>query len=471
MDRTTTLGVVVGHRGFFPAHLVEEGRTLMASVLENEGFRTVALGPGQGSLGAVETRADTKQCAELFSKHRGEIDGIVVTLPNFGDERAIADTIRMADLDVPVLVHAYPDDSERMALGARRDSFCGKISVCNNLRQYGIRFSLTRRHTVRPDCPDFRMDIQWFGEVCRVVAGLKSLRIGAIGARPGAFKTVRFSEKLLELAGISVETIDLSEILGRAGRVPQDSREVREKMEAISACGDTSDVPGDALTRMATFAVAVEGWMGENELAASAIQCWTSIQENFGISPCAVMSSMSNCLLPSACEVDICGAISMYALQEASRRPSALADWNNSYGDEMDKAVLFHCGNWPSSLVGGAKVGCHDILGGILGPDRSYGTCAGRAEAGPFTYARVSTDDVSGTIRAYVGEGMLTEDPLDTFGNRGVVEVPEMQELMQFVCEEGFEHHVAINPSSTAGALCHAFENYLGWQTYHHEPE
>src|SRR5260370_3669383 len=116
----------------------------------------------------------------------------------------------MANLGVPILLQATPDTPSRMSIRDRRDSFCGKMSACNNLPQYGIPYSLTTLHTEAPDSEIFRTDLDWFLAVCRVVQGPKKLRIGAIGTRPAAFNTERYREQILESAGISVETLDLS---------------------------------------------------------------------------------------------------------------------------------------------------------------------------------------------------------------------------------------------------------------------
>src|SRR5215470_3301488 len=217
--RKMTLGMVVGNRGFFPDHLARSGYQEMKAALEAAGVSVIALTEADSKYGAVETRQEAAKCASLFQKNRDAIDGVIVTLPNFGDERAIADCLRMADLHVPVLVQATPDTPGRMTIRDRRDSFCGKMSACNNLKQYGIPYSLTSLHTEAPDSEVFAKDLDWFAAVCRVVRGLRRLRIGAIGARPAAFNTVRYSEKILERAGISVEPIDLSEILGRINRM------------------------------------------------------------------------------------------------------------------------------------------------------------------------------------------------------------------------------------------------------------
>ena len=287
---------------------------------------------------------------DLFRQQRDRIDGILVTLPNFGDERAVANTLRMADLHVPVLVHAFPDDPAAMGPGERRDSFCGKISVCNNLQQYDIPFTLTDQHTVDPASEDFAADLRQFAAVCRVVRGLRRMRIGMLGARTTAFNTVRFSEKLLERQGISVETLDLSEAFGQIDRLGDDDPEVLAKQQSIAGYVDTREIPGTSLAKLAKLGVVMDRWMTASALDATAVQCWTAIQEYFGVAPCTVMSMASNGLMPSACETDVAGTVSMYALALASGEPSALVDWNNNYGSDPEKAVVFHCSNLPKKV-------------------------------------------------------------------------------------------------------------------------
>jgi len=468
MKQQMTMGVIVGNRGFFPGHLAETGREEMIAAIERGGMRAVALSPEEARYGAVESRDEAKKCAALFRDNRDKIDGIIVTLPNFGDERAIAETLRMADLNVPVLVQATPDSASRMTIKDRRDSFCGKMSACNNLSQYEIPYSLTTLHTEAPDSEEFSRDLQWFGAVCRVAKGLKKARIGAVGARPAAFKTVRYSEKVLEASGISVETIDLSEILGRIGRLDDSAAPVQQKLAALRDYMPVEGVPQHALIRMAKLAAVLEGWMQEADVNVTAIQCWTAIEEFFGVVPCAVMSMLSNSLLPSACEVDVCGALAMYALQLASETPSALLDWNNNYGDDPNKAVCFHCSNLPKHFFQDVRMDFQEIIAGSVGRDNAFGSCVGRVKPGPMTYLRFSTNEQFGMVNGYVGQGRFTDDPLDTFGGAGVVEIPEMQVLLRHICENGFEHHVAASLSESAAAVYEAATKYLGWDMYWH---
>lgn len=466
----TTLGIIIGNRGFFPAHLCETGRREILRVLGEEGIEAITLPVEASKFGAVESLADAQKCADLFKAHRDDIDGVLVTLPNFGDERAVANTLRWAGLNVPVLIHAFNDDGKKMTIKHRRDSFCGKMSVCNNLRQYGIRYSLTRLHTMDPDGKEFRADLRRFAATCNVLRKLKNARIGALGARPAAFNTVRYSEKLLEASGITVETLDLSEALGWIKKMKDDEADLKNKLSAIKDYTSTTGIPKESLLRMAKLGVAIDRWMRDKQLTASAIQCWTSLEEFYGVVPCCLMSMMSNNLLPSACETDIAGLVGMYILQSASGVPAALLDWNNNFDGDPNKGVVFHCSNLPKAFFGDQKMDYQEIIAGTVGKENTYGTIVGRISPGPFTYCRVSTDDLTGKMVSYVGEGKFTNDKLDTFGGYGVIEVPQFQKLLQFICRNGYEHHVAATKAPVAGGIEDALGTYLGWQVYHHEP-
>jgi len=467
-QRTMTYGVVVGNRGFFPDHLAKSGRDEMIAAIESAGAKAVVLGPQDSKYGAVETYTDATHCADLFKKHADELDGIIVTLPNFGDERGVADALRLSGLEIPVLVQATPDRSDAMTIATRRDSFCGKMSACNNLMQYGIPYSLTTLHTEHPSSAEFKADLEWFAAVCRIVKGLKNLRIGSIGARPAAFNTVRYSERILETNGISVEPIDLSEIFGRINRTKDNDDAAQAKLASIKSYVSTSGISDDALLKMAKLGAVVDGWMKEKAVTISAVQCWTSMEEYFGVVPCTVMSMMSNNLIPSACEVDVPGTLSMYMLALASGTPSALLDWNNNYGSDPNKCVCFHCSNLPKHFFKDVRMDFQEIIAGTVGKENTFGTCVGRVKSGAMCFARYSTDDRRGVIRGYTGAGRFTDDPLETFGGAGVAEIPQLQKLLKYICREGFEHHVAANFSEVSKAIHEAAVRYLGWESHYH---
>ncbi len=467
-QRTMTFGVVVGNRGFFPDHLAKTGREEIISVLEGAGAKVIVLSPEESKYGAVETYDESLRCAELFKKHAAEIDGIIITLPNFGEERGIVDAIRLSGLKVPVLIQATPDRSENMTIAVRRDSFCGKMSACNNMMQYGIAYSLTTLHTEAVTSPEFKADLEWFSAVCRIVKGLKNLKIGALGARPTAFNTVRYSERILETSGISVETLDLSEVFGRIAKLKDNDDLTQAKLAAIKGYVSTHGIPEEALLKMAKLGAVIDHWMKQTHCTISAVQCWTSMEEFFGVVPCTVMSMMSDNLIPSACEVDVPGTLSMYMLALASGTPSALLDWNNNYGSDPNKCVCFHCSNLPKHFFKDVRMDYQEIIAGTVGKLNTFGTCVGRVKAGVMSYARFSTDDRRGVVRGYTGPGKFTDDPLETFGGAGVAEIPQLQKLLKYICREGFEHHVAANFSDVSKAVHEAAVRYMGWESHYH---
>ncbi|WP_040976938.1 L-fucose/L-arabinose isomerase family protein [Necropsobacter massiliensis] len=464
-----TVAVLIGNRGFFPSYLVGDARRDAERLFKELDIKTVMLGEQDTNYGGIETHQDAKIAAQLLKKHCDEIQGIVILLPNFGDEKAISESIRLSGLNVPVLIQAEDDELHKMGLATRRDSFCGKISLCNNLRQYGIPFSLTTQHTCALTGEAFKRDLLSFISVCRVVYALKGCRIGAIGARPGGFNTVRYSEKLLERLSISVETIDLSEIFAGVNALHDDDLRIVEKLQLLKNNADTSAIPQDKLSMMAKLFVVISNWIVENDIDTTAIQCWTSLQNTLGINVCSIMSIMSGQLMPSACEVDVMGALSMYALSIASMKPASIADWNNNFGDERDKCVMFHCGNYATEELHNPFMSTADIIGTTVGCENTCGAINGRMKAGSLTYFRLSTDDLDGRVKAYVGEGKFVDDELDTVGCRAVIQVAELEQLLAYICNNGFEHHVAMNHSSSAQILYEAFTKYLGVDCYYHK--
>jgi L-fucose isomerase-like protein len=304
-----------------------------------------------------------------------------------------------------------------------------------------------------------------------VVKGLRNARIGAIGARPAAFQTVRFSEKLLQTAGITVVPVDLSEIIFGAQSLADDNPRVKEKLEEVLGYGTIPEgIPAQNILKQAKLSVTIDTWMDDNECVASAVECWDSIQKNYGCATCLSMAMMGDRLLPSACEVDVVGAVSMYTLLLASGNPPSFQDWNNNYGTDRDKCINTHCSNFPKSFMGReVEVGNLDILGATLGADRCFGAIKGQAAPGPVTFFRMSTDDPRGIIKAYLGEGEMTDDPVGNFqGGSAVLKVTGLQNLLDYMCKNGYEHHVAVTRDHVAGVINEALTTYLGWTVYYH---
>lgn len=465
-------GIIIGTRAYFNYELAKDVRKQLLRTLADEGYDYVILPEDATPTGSssIETREDGLKCAELFRQNRDRIDGIIVSLPNFGFEIGIINAISVADLNVPILVQACDDENDKVDLDSRRDAFCGKISVCNNLYQYGIPFTDTTLHTYSIYSELLAKDINKFAGICRVVNGLRHARVGAIGARPAGFQTVRASEKLLQKSGITVVPVDLSEILGAARKIEDTDVELLKKLEEIKCYAVVPKEYSDKLVLQAKFGVAVERWIEANQIDAVAVQCWDSLEQNYGCAACVTMSMLGEKLLPAACEVDIAGAVSMYALTLAAQGQSALLDWNNNFAEDRNKCVCTHCGNFPKSFVrNDLKLGTLGVLGRTLGKVNTFGAVYGKVTKGDFTFFRISTDDTKGVIKAYLGTGEITDDPYGMDGCIAVTKVDNLQILMKHICKNGFEHHVAMVRNDVKDILNEAIEGYLGWNLYVHE--
>ena len=465
-------GVIIGTRAYFNSALAKDVRKQLLKTIEEQGYDYVILPEDATPTGSssIETREDGIKCAELFRQNRDKIDGIIVSLPNFGFEIGIINAISIADLNVPVLVQACDDENDKVDLDSRRDAFCGKISVCNNLYQYGIPFTDTTLHTYSIYSDLLAKDINRFAAVCRVVNGLRHARIGAIGTRPAGFQTVRASEKILQATGITVVPVDLSEILGAARKIEDTDAELVQKIEEIKKYARVPQQYSEKLMLQAKFGVAVERWMNANAIDAVAIQCWDSLEQNYGCAACVTMSMLGEKLIPAACEVDIAGAVSMYALTLASQHQSALLDWNNNFAEDRNKCVCTHCGNFPKSFImNDIELGTLGVLGRTLGKVHTFGAVYGKVKQGDFTFFRISTDDTKGCIKSYLGEGTITDDPYGMDGCIAVTKVDNLQTLMKYICKNGFEHHVEMCRGNVKDILQEAIESYLGWNLYVHE--
>lgn len=468
--KKTTLGVIIATRNIFNFKLAVDARKKVLAKLDAMGFDHVILPESETPTGNIEGYADAVKCGAYFKKHADVIDGILVVLPNFGDELGVVNTIKLSGLQVPVLVVAVDDDNDKVDVKSRRDAFCGKLSVCNNFYQYGIKFTDTTYHTYSLDSREFELDLLKLAGICRVVRGLNGLRVGAIGTRPIGFQTMRFSEKLLQKCGITVVPVDMSEIIAAANKIDENDPAVVAKVKAIQAYGSCAITAQKKIAKQARFGLAVENWINDNNIDISALQCWESIEKNYGCAACVTMSMMGEKLMPSACEVDVAGTISMYALALAADTPSAILDWNNNFAEDRNKVVCTHCSNYPKSFFqNDIEIGSLDVLGTVLGSEDTFGAVKGKVASGKMTYFRISTDDTKGQIKSYLGEGSMTDDPYGMDGGIAVCEIPNLQNLMKYMCKNGFEHHVAMVRGHVSEILEEAIGNYLGWEIYKHE--
>ena len=458
----TTFALFFGNRGFFPASLQSSARREVSAALKKQGHKTIALAEDETRYGAVETPAEGQKYADFLRANRGKYGGVILCLPNFGDETGAIAALK--DCGVPILVQAYPDEMDKMAPAFRRDAFCGKFSVMDVFTQYGLPFTALTPHTVHPDSAAFAANVDYFDRLCRVYNGLKDMVVGAIGARTTAFKTVRIDELALQRYGITTETLDLSDVFARVKALKNSDKKVEKKAKHLKACCSWKGVPPNAVNTLAKLGVVFDKIVKEFQMDAVAIRCWVEMQEQLRVSPCILLSDLNERGIPAACEVDVGNAVTMRALSLASGMPATCLDWNNNYADEEDKCILFHCGPVPESLM--SCQGCvtdHAILANAVGPGMGYGCRIGRIAPTPCTYGSMITED--GELCFYLGEGRITDDPIpdDFFGCAGVAEIDDLQGKLQTIGYLGHRHHTSLASGHVMEPVCEAFEKYLGY--------
>ncbi len=461
-NKKSTFAVFFGNRGFFPASLQTLAREELPRILNSLGYGTRMLEAEATRYGAVETPAEGEIYGKFLQEHHGEFDGVILCLPNFGDETGAVAALR--DAGVPILIQAYPDEMDKMAPEFRRDAFCGKFSIMDVFCQYGVKFTALKPHVVAPASETFAENVAYFDKLCQVVGGMKRLIVGAIGARTTAFKTVRIDELTLQKHGITVETFDLSDLFARIEKLEDDDESVKAKVERLKTYTNWDNVPEQAFMTLCKMGVAIDQLVEENHLDCVSIRCWIEMQQQLGVSPCVLLSEMNDRGLAAACELDTGNAVTMYALSKASGSSATLLDWNNNYKDEDNKCILFHCGPVPQSMMTAkGQVVDHAILKNTIGKGCSYGCNVGRIAPTPFTFGSLLTED--GKMKVYLGKGRFTTDtiPDEFFGCAGVAEIDHLQDTLQTIGYMGFRHHVSVSSGHMLEPVKEAFEKYLGY--------
>jgi L-fucose isomerase-like protein len=412
--------------------------------------------------GAVETYAEGRAYAKFLEAHKGEYDGVVLALPNFGDENGASEGLR--DCGVPIYILAYPDELDKMDFSLRRDAFCGKFSIMDVFHQYQIPFTAWIPHALHPTSPVFAEHMRQFAAVCRIVKGMKRFRIGGIGARPTLFKTIRFDETTLQKYGVTTEVFDNSDLLIRMNKIASDDPELKAKMQRFRDYSNFSVVPESSLETLSRISVAIDRLVEEYELDGIGLRCWSDLQLTAKISPCVILSELNDRGIVAACEMDVCNAMAMHALNLASQEPAACLDWNNNYGDDPDKCILFHCGSIPQKLMTEkGNVIPHKMFAKGLGEACSHGANVGFIKAMDFSF--VSTMTADGKLFYYSGEGKFTGEPLGEgfFGCGGSAYVPDLQKKLNVIGYAGYRHHVSVTPGLWTKAIDEAFLHYLNY--------
>jgi L-fucose isomerase-like protein len=463
MADKTAFALFFGNRGFFPESLIAHARSEMTEVLKGLGHQTLMMDADATRYGAVEHPEEGRRYAQWLTSHRGQYGGVILCLPNFGDETgAIA---ALQDCGVPILIQAYPDELDKMDMSTRRDSFCGKFSIMDVFYQYGLSFTALEPHTVHPRSTQFAQNIEQFDSICRVVNGMRRFVVGAIGARTTAFKTVRFDELALQRLGITCETLDLSEVISRVRALDTESPRFSEKKEFLATYSCWTGVPDTTFFNMVKLAVVLDEIISEYAMDALALRCWLELEKELGIAPCVLLSALNERGIAAACELDVCNSVMMRALHLASGMPAACLDWNNNYGQADDKCILFHCGPVPQSLMCGCgQIVDHPMFAKALGAGHGFGCNTGRILPSPMTFASSKTE--GGKLVCYLGEGNFTHDPIphDFFGCAGVAEIAGLQGKLRRIGYQGFRHHVSVTQKHVAAAVEEAFTQYLGYE-------
>jgi L-fucose isomerase-like protein len=461
-DKKTTFALFFGNRGFFPASLIAGAREELTRVLKQWGHDTLLLDAEATRHGAVETSREGEIYANFLQQNKGKFGGVILCLPNFGDETGAVAALQ--DAGVPILIQGYPDDLDKMDLEVRRDAFCGKISIMDVFCQYGVKFTALKPHVAAPASDRFKANVEYFDRVCRVVNGMRNMVVGAIGARTTAFKTVRIDEIALQRHGITMETLDLADVFARMNALKPADAACQAKAEVLRAYTSWKGVPEAAFDKIVRLGVVLDAIVEEYRMDAFALRCWIEMQKQLGISACVLLGEMNNRGLPAACEVDVGSAVAMYALRLASGQPAACLDWNNNYGDEDDKCILFHCGPVPRQLMADqGQIADHAMLTNTLGQGCGYGCHVGRIAPVGFTFGSMVTD--AGRLRFCLGNGRFTADPIppEFFGCAGVAQIDRLQDVLLHVGRHGYRHHVSVTPGEVSAPVREALEHYLGF--------
>lgn len=448
-----------GNRGFFPGELVASARNEMIEAVLNAGYGYIVMDESKTHYGAIEGIDEGRKYAEFLEENRGKFDGVIMCLPNFSDENGAVEAL--AEANVPILIQAYPDEVGKMSFEERRDAFCGKFSIMDMFTQYNIPFSCYQPHVCTPNSVEFAKQLEKFGACCRVVKGMKKFKIGAIGARTTKFKTVRFDELALQKYGITVDTLDLSELFDKVAKF-DDEKRLSDRMEVFANYSDFSNVPKDKAEKICKVSLIVEDYVKTYHFDALALRCWDEFPQILNISVCVVVSFLNNIGIPCACEMDVCNAVAMRMLSLASQTPATCLDWNNNYGKEANKCILFHCGPVPKDMmVDKGEVTDHKMFAKTYGKGNAFGTMEGRITPSQFTYASCKTEN--GKMQMYMGRAKFTDDTIEKafFGCGGVAEFEDMEKVLEYVGRNGYRHHVSVTNAEVLDAVFDASVNYL----------
>ena len=461
MGKKMTFALAFCNRGFMPGELIYGARKDMIKAVTDAGYDYIAMDADLTRYGGIETREEGRLYAKWLKEHEGEYDGVIFSMPIFADENGAVTALQ--DAGVPILLQAYPDELGKMDFKHRRDAYCGKFSVTDVFTQYQLPFTVLKPHVVHPLTETFAQNLKDFAAICRVVNGMKRFNVGCIGARTTAFKTVRFDEITLQKYGINVESFDLSELVFKVQNMDDGEEAVLNKMESLEKYTDFSKVPIKNKLTLAKISCVIDEYIEEYQLDALTLRCWNEMETILRVCPCVLLSELNDRGIPASCEIDMCSALTMRAMYLASEEPTAVLDWNNNYGDDENKVILFHCGPVAQSLMTAKGTVTEHKMFAKGDPGSGWGTNEGRIRAFPTTISNCQTKD--GEIIIYASEAEFTDDPIEAeyFGCAGVCEIPDLQDKLIKLARGGFKHHTSVGVGHMKEVLKEAFTTYLGY--------
>lgn len=457
--KKNTFALYFGNRGFMPAELIAGARDDMVKAVTDAGYDYIMMDKDATRYGAVETRDEGRLYHDWLESHKGEFDGVILCMPIFIDENGAITALR--DANVPILMQAYPDEIGKMDFAHRRDAFCGKFSITDVFSQYHVPFTILKPHVVHPLSKEFRQNLDDFAAICRVVKGMRRFTIGCIGARTTAFKTVRFDEVALEKYGITVESFDLSELFHKVDELKDDDVKVVAKMARLKEYSNFSLVPTDRMITLAKVSCAIDQYIEEYHLDALTLRCWNEMETYYRVCPCVLLSELNDRGIVASCEIDLCSAITMRAMNLASGQSTACLDWNNNYGTDPNKVILFHCGPVAQSLMTEKGLVTEHKMFAKCDPGSGWGCNEGRIRAFDMTFSNCKTED--GKLTIYASEAKFTGEPIENtyFGCGGVAEIPDLQNKLIRLARGGFKHHTTVGVGHMKDILVEAFSTYL----------
>ena len=461
MSKKMTFALAFCNRGFMPGELIYGAREDMIKAVTDAGYDYIAMDAELTRYGGIETRREGQLYANWLKEHEGQYDGVIFSMPIFADENGAI--VALQDAGVPILMQAYPDEIGKMDFAHRRDAYCGKFSVTDVFTQYQVPFTVMKPHVVHPLSPAFAQNLKDFAAICRVVNGMKRFNVGCIGARTTAFKTVRFDEIAMQKYGINVESFDLSELMHMVQELKDDDEKVAAKIAHLENYTDFSKVPSSNKLTLAKIGCVLDWYIEEYQLDALALRCWNEMETYMRVCPCVLLSELNDRGIVASCEIDMCSAITMRAMNLASEEPTAVLDWNNNYGDDENKVVLFHCGPVAQGLMACKGTVTEHKMFAKNDPGSGWGCNEGRIASFPMTFSNCQTKD--GKIVIYASEGRFTEDEIEDgyFGCGGVAEIPNLQDKLIKLARGGFKHHTSVGRGHMKAVLEEAFTTYLGY--------